>query len=104
MKINFEEFEVITPKKRKKAAQIVSVYSNGGLTVNEELVKAVKTSAFEIRLDAKDCGRILLIPGGSVITDMGKTHRMKNYAVMEKLAKKKIKFPVYYVGEWNEVY
>ena len=102
VKINFEEFEVVEPKTWKKDAQIVSIYGNGGMAVNEELIRAVKTNCFEIRLDSRDCGRMLLIPGGSTITNMGKTHRIKNYAVMERLARKKIKFPAYYVGEWSE--
>lgn len=102
MKINFEEFEVIEPIRRKQNKQVVSVFGDGYFAVNEELVKALKTNHFEIHLDKKDCSRLLLVPNGKIITAMGKNNRIKNYAIAEKLTKKKIKFPVYYIGEWNE--
>lgn len=102
MKINFEEFEVIRPMSRRQNRQVVSVFADGGFAVNEELVKAMNTNHFEIYLDKKDCSRLLLVPDGKIITDMGKNNRIKNYAIAERLSKKKIKFPVYYIGEWSE--
>lgn len=102
MKINFEEFEVIEPIRKKQKKQVISIFENGDFAVNDELVKALKTNRFEIHLYKKDCSMLLLDPNGKIITDMGKNNRIKNYAITEKLIKKKTKFPVYYIGEWSE--
>ncbi len=66
------DFEVIVPKLRKPTKQVVSVFENGNLSVNEALIKALKINCFEIRLDKKGQSTMLLIPGGKTITDMGK--------------------------------
>lgn len=102
MKINLEEFEVIEPKRKKQNRQVISVFEDGSFSVNEELVKALKTNKFEIHLHKKDCNMLLLNPNGKIITDMGKNNRIKNYAILERLKRQKVKFPIYYVGEWNE--
>lgn len=44
MKINLEEFEVIEPKRKKQNRQVISVFEDGSFSVNEELVKALKTN------------------------------------------------------------
>ncbi len=102
MKIDFDDFEVIIPELRKPMKQVVSVFEDGSLSVNEALVKGLKTNQFEIRLDKKEQSKMLLIPNGKEITDMGKNNRIKNYAIVKRLEKKKIKFPIYYVGDWDE--
>lgn len=66
------------------------------------MVQVMKTNCFEIHLDRKDCTRILLVPNGRVLTDMGKTYRIENYGIAERLSERKIKFPAYYVGDWDE--
>lgn len=101
MKINFDEFEVVKPIARKKVKQVISISDNGDFAINSELRKAVKTSKFEVHIK-KDCTQILLFPNGKEITDVGNNNRIKNYAVLEKLSKKKIKVPAYYVGSWDE--
>ena len=65
------------------------------------MAKALKTNRFEIRIKP-DCSRILLIPDGKILIDMGKNNRTKNYAIIEKLTKQKVKFPIYYVGCLDE--
>ena len=50
MKINFEEFEVIEPIRKKQKKQVISIFENGDFAVNDELVKALKTNRFEIHL------------------------------------------------------
>lgn len=102
MRINLEEFEVIAPIKKKKNKQVVSVFGDGVFAVNKEVIQVMKTNCFEIYLDRKDCSRMLLVPNGEVVTDMGKTYRIKNYGIAERLSKKRIKLPAYYVGSWNE--
>lgn len=102
MKINFDEFEVIVPVTRKQSKQVVSVFADGSFSVNGELVKVMKTNQFEVYLDKKDYCRMLLVPGGKIITDMGKNNRIKNYAISEKLTQKKVTFPAYYSGRWDD--
>lgn len=101
MKINFEEFEVVKPIPRKQAKQVISVFSNGDFAINSELRKTIKSSKFEVHIK-KDCSQILILPNGKEITDVGKNNRIKNYAISEKLEEKKVKFPAYYVGKWDD--
>ena len=34
--------------------------------------------------------------------DLGKNGRIKNYDIVKRLEKQKKKFPIYYVGSWDE--
>lgn len=99
--IDMSEFEIVRPAIRKEAKQVISVFDNGDLALNGVLRKILKTNQVEIYIK-KDCSQILLVPGGEVLLDISKNNRIKNYNICEKLEKKKIKFPVYYVGEWDE--
>lgn len=45
---------------------------------------------------------MLLVTNRKILTDMGKSNRIKNYAISDRLIRKKVKFPAYYVGEWSE--
>lgn len=98
---DFSDFEIVRPAMRREAKQVISVFENGDLALNGTLCKILNTNQVEIRIK-KDCSQILLIPEGEVLLEMTKNNRIKNYSICEKLAKKKIKFPVYYVGEWDE--
>ncbi|MDO4470616.1 MAG: hypothetical protein Q4C84_12295 [Bacillota bacterium] len=95
--VNYDEFEILTPITRKRNKQVISIFENGNFAINTELAKELKTTKFEIRIKP-DCTQILLMPEGDIAIDVGKSHRVKNYALVEKLSKKKIKFPIYYVG------
>lgn len=101
MTVNYNEFEVLVPVTRKQSKQVISIFENGDFAINTELAKALKTNRFEIRIKP-DCSRILLIPDGKILIDMGKNNRTKNYAIIEKLTKQKVKFPIYYVGCLDE--
>ena len=101
MKIDFEEFDVVKPLSRKQTKQVISVFSNGDFAINSELRKTINSSKFEVRIK-KDCSQILILPNGEEITDVGKNNRIKNYAVSERLEAKKVKFPAYYVGKWDD--
>ena len=101
MTVNYNEFEVLVPVTRKQSKQVISIFENGDFVINVELAKALKTNRFEIRIKP-DCSRILLIPDGKILIDMGKNNRTKNYAIIEKLTKQKVKFPIYYVGCLDE--
>lgn len=100
-KLDLSEFEVVRPAIRKEAKQVISVFDNGDLALNGVLRKVLKTDKVEVHIK-KDCSQILLIPDGKILLDITKNNRIKNYRIYEKIKKKKVKFPVYYVGEWDE--
>lgn len=99
--IDFSEFEVVAPVTRRPTKQVVSIFADGTFAINGELKKHIRANKFEVQIK-KDFSQILLLPEGKVITDMGKNDRIKNYAVREKFMKKKMKMPVYYIGDWDE--
>ena len=39
---------------------------------------------------------------GNMKIDLGKNGRIKNYDIVKRLEKQKKKFPIYYVGSWDE--
>lgn len=100
-RLEFTDFEIVQPAVRKSVKQIISVWENGELALNSALCKKLKTSKVEIHIK-KDCSQIILVPGGNVLLDITKNNRIRNHIICEKLEKKRIKFPVYYVGEWDE--
>lgn len=55
----------------------------------------------EIRLK-RDCSCLALVKNGDGMVKFGKNGRLKNYELIKKISQKKIKFPVYYIGEWSE--
>lgn len=100
-KLDLSEFEIVRPAIRKEAKQVISVFDNGDLALNGVLRKVLKTDKVEVHIK-KDCSQILLIPDGKILLDITKNNRIKNYRIYEKIKKKKVRFPVYYVGEWDE--
>lgn len=100
-KLDLSDFEIVKPAIRKEAKQVISVFDNGDLAINGALSKVLKSNQVEIHIK-KDCSQILLIPDGTVLLDITKNNRIKNYRIYEKLKNKKFKFPVYYVGKWDE--
>lgn len=101
MQVNLSEFEVIKPAIRRKTKQVISVFENGDIAFNEELVKQLEAKSCEIRIK-KDCSQLILLPDGEEKLEIGKNSRFKNYEINEKLKRRKVRFPVYYIGEWNE--
>ena len=99
--LDLSDFEIVKPAIRRKIKQVISVFENGDITINETLAKMLNVKELEIRIK-KDCGQLLLIPNGEDKIEIGKNSRFKNYEIYEKLKGKRVKFPVYYVGEWNE--
>lgn len=100
-KLEFEDFEIIKPAIRREKKQFISVFDNGDIALNGALCKVLKTNKVEIHIKT-DCSQIILVPGGRVLLDITKSNRIKNYIICEKLEKKKVRFPVYYVGEWDD--
>jgi len=99
--VNLSDFETVKPAVRRKAKQVISVFANGDIAINGALAKLLDVKELEIRIK-KDCGQLLLLPNGKERIEIGKNSRFKNYEIYEKLRERKVKFPVYYVGEWHE--
>ena len=99
--INFSDFKVIKPITRKPIKQVISIFEDGNLSINGALRSSIGSNIFEMRIK-NDCSQVALFPDGKIKIDMGKNNRVKNFDIIECLNKKKIKFPVYYLGNWNE--
>lgn len=99
--IDLNEFEIIRPAIRKKTKQVISVFENADISINETLLKTFDDKNIEMRIK-KDCGQLLIIPNGEECIEIGKNNKFKNYEIYERLKKRRVKFPVYYVGEWFE--
>ena len=97
----FDDFEVIDPSTTKNPKEVLSVMSSGTIAMNPVLLKHFEDFSAEIRLK-KDCTEIIMLKYGKVLTNLGKQGRVKNYNLVERLKKANMKFPLYFVGEWDE--
>lgn len=100
-KVDLAEFEVIKPSIRKKTKQVISIFENGDVAFNEELVRGMNVKTCEMRIK-KDCSQLIIIPNGEEKIAIGKNFRFKNYEINEKLKQRRIRFPVYYIGVWDD--
>lgn len=100
LQVDLSEFELVKPAIRRKTKQVVSVLENGEIAFNGALVKTLNVREIEIRIK-KDCRQLLLIPNGKERIEIGKNSRFKNYEIYEKIRAKRVKLPIYYVGEWS---
>lgn len=103
-KVSFEEyedFEIIDPLTTRTPKEVLSVMSSGTIAMNPVLLKHFVDFSAEIRLK-KDCTEIIMLKNGEVLTNLGKQGRVKNYNLVERLKKANMKFPIYFVGEWDE--
>lgn len=100
-RIDLAEFEIVSRSVRKRTKQVISIFENGDVAFNDALVKVLGNRDVEIRIK-KDCGQLLLLPDGENKIEIGKNHRFKNYEIYDRLIKRRIRFPAYYVGEWDD--
>lgn len=99
-KYQWEEFEIVQANKRK-TEEVVTIQSDGTFTVNVQLLSHFEDYKMQVRIK-KDCSQIALLKNSENAIYVGKNGRKKNYDIVEKIKKTKIKFPVYYIGEWDE--
>lgn len=97
----FDDFEIIDPSTVKSPKEVLSVMSSGTIAMNPVLLKHFEDFSAEIRLK-KDCTEIIMLKYGKVLTNLGKQGRVKNYNLVERLKKANMRFPLYFVGEWDE--
>lgn len=100
-KYNFDDFETIESCTRKKKELVVSIMTDGTFSLNPKLFEYFPNQKAEIKLK-KDSSEIALLSNGTTLVYLGKNGRTKNYKIVEKMKKNKIKLPVYYVGEWDQ--
>lgn len=100
-KYDFSDFEIIEPSRRKKANMVLSVFEDGTVSANGKLLEHFPEYYTEVRLK-NDGTEIVLLSKGKNRINLGKNGRIKNYDIVQKLKKSKVRMPAYYVGEWDE--
>lgn len=94
-KYDFSDFETIYEP------QILTVFENGSFVLNSSLLIQFPEKQAEIKLK-RDCSQIALLLNGSKKIKLGKNGRSKKYYILNRLKEQNKKFPVYYIGKWNE--
>ena len=100
-KYDFSDFIAIASSKKREDKLMVSVFQDGTFASNTSLQKHLSKRNVEIKLK-KDCSQLAIIKNGDESIDLGKNGRIKNYDILKKLEEHNKKFPVYYVGAWDE--
>ena len=100
-KYDFTEFEIIKSVTRKNTQLVMAIFEDGTVSLNTKLLELFPEHNVEIRIK-KDCSQIALFPKGNSCINVGKNGRIKNYDIVERIKKSKIKLPTYYVGEWDD--
>lgn len=100
-KYDFSDFITITNSKKREDKLMVSIFQDGTFALNTSLQKHLAKRNVEIKLK-KDCSQLVIIKNGDGNIDLGKNGRIKNYDILKKLEECHKKFPVYYVGVWDE--
>ena len=100
-KYDLSDFITITSSKKREDKLMVSVFQDGTFALNTSLQKNLSKRNVEIKLK-KDCSQLVIIKNGDESIDLGKNGRIKNYDILKKLEEHNKKFPVYYVGAWDE--
>lgn len=98
---DFSDFDTIYPSRKKDSKLVVSIFENGNFALNSYLLKHFSNYEAEIKLK-RDCSQLALIKNGSSKINLGKNGRIKNYTLSQKIKDKKLSFPVYYVGKWDD--
>lgn len=99
----FSGYKVIRESARREQALVVSIMQNGVFALNSKL--------FALFPDRE--AHVIMKPDGSQLVlsraksedekiHFGKNGSTKNYDIVKTLKELKKRFPVYYVGEWDE--
>lgn len=100
-KYDFSDFITIVNSTKREDKLMVSIFQDGTFALNTSLQKHLSKRTVEIKLK-KDCSQLAIIKNGDESIDLGKNGRIKNYDILKKLEEHHKKFPVYYVGAWDE--
>ena len=100
---DLSDFITVSNSAKKECDLVVSIFQDGTFSLNQRLLDYFPEKKAEVKLK-KDCSRLAIIKEGSEKIDLGKNGRIKNYDILNMLKKHKKKFPLYYVGVWDEQY
>ena len=101
MIINWKDFEPVPHQSRREQLLYIKVTKDGSFMINSNLLRAIESSGYELHV-AKDGRQLAIRTGEEIDIKLPKTGIVKNYDVVSKLHSKKIKMPVYYVGDKDE--
>ena len=100
-KYDFSDFVTISNLKKRENSLVVSIFQDGTFSLNSSLLQYFPERKVEVKLK-QDCSQLVIIRNGDIRIDLGKNGRIKNYDIVKRLEEQKTKFPVYYVGIWDE--
>lgn len=100
-KYDFSDFVTISNSKKRENNLVISIFQDGTFSLNSSLLQYLPERKVEIKLK-QDCSQLAIIKNGNMKIDLGKNGRIKNYDIVKRLEKQKKKFPIYYVGSWDE--
>ena len=101
MSINLNDFEVVQPSTRGQRKLVISVLKNGTVNFNQKLMEKFPQREVEIRISS-DAKKLLIKDQGDVIIKLPKSGSIKNPNIIQRLEKNRVKFPIYYVIDWEE--
>ena len=88
-KYDFSDFITISNLRKRENNLVISIFQDGTFSLNSSLLQYLPERKVEIKK-------------GNMKIDLGKNGRIKNYDIVKRLEKQKKKFPIYYVGSWDE--
>lgn len=100
-KYDFSDFITISNLRKRENNLVISIFQDGTFSLNSSLLQYLPERKVEIKLK-QDCSQLAIIKKGNMKIDLGKNGRIKNYDIVKRLEKQKKKFPIYYVGSWDE--
>ena len=100
-KYDFSDFVTISNSKKRENNLVISIFQDGTFSLNSSLLHYLPERKVEIKLK-QDCSQLAIIKKGNMKIDLGKNGRIKNYDIVKRLEKQKKKFPIYYVGSWDD--
>ena len=97
----YSDFITISNLRKRENNLVISIFQDGTFSLNSSLLQYLPERKVEIKLK-QDCSQLAIIKKGNMKIDLGKNGRIKNYDIIKRLEKQKKKFPIYYVGSWDE--
>lgn len=101
LELDWNKYFVLMPQGTKYCEKKLTISEKGQIRLNSLLYRSIKRKELEF-IFSKDYREIILNENGENIHKITKAGTVKNYEIVERLKKNKIKFPVSYIIKWNE--
>lgn len=101
IKYDLSDFITVQNFTKRENNLVVSIFEDGTVTLNKRLLECFPERRAQVKLK-RDCSKMAIIKDGNEEIDFGKNGRIKNYDILDRLKRRKKKFPLYYVGNWDE--